>query len=57
MSKSKERLALRPAWRAPDAGRELGWNIDDLLTSLEQPLGQRASDTVGALDRPNPVRP
>jgi hypothetical protein len=35
----------------------LGWDIDDLLAGLEQPLGQRASDTVGALDRPDPVRP
>lgn len=41
----------------PDPAGELGRDIDDLLTGLEQPLGQRSSHAVSAFDRPHPLRP
>jgi hypothetical protein len=50
-------LAVVAGVEMPDPCRELRRDIDDLLAGLEQPLGQRSSDTVGAFDRPDPVRP
>jgi len=41
----------------PDAGNELGWDVDDVLAGLEQPLGEGTADAVGALDGPDPVLP
>ncbi|HEX6325955.1 MAG TPA: hypothetical protein VFZ72_05240, partial [Jiangellaceae bacterium] len=32
----------------PDPGGEFGGDVDDVLASLKQPLGQRAAGTVGA---------
>ena len=50
-------LAVVAGVEEPDPGGELGRHVDDVLAGLEQPLGERTSGTVGALDRPDPVRP
>ena len=50
-------LAVVAGVEEPDPGRELGRHIDDVLAVLEQPLRQRPAGAVGALDRPDPLRP
>lgn len=50
-------LAVVAGVEQPDPGSEFGGDVDDVLASLKQPLGQRAAGTVGALDRPDPLRP
>jgi hypothetical protein len=51
------RLAVVAGVEQPDPGRELGRDIDDVLTARKQSLRQRTPDTVRALDRPGPIRP
>ena len=41
----------------PDPGGELGRHIDNMFPSFEEPLGERTSNSVSALDGPDPVRP
>jgi hypothetical protein len=43
-----------PVSKSPDTGGELGWDLDDILAGLEEPLGQRASDVVCSFHRPHP---
>jgi hypothetical protein len=50
---------LRP-WPVPEhprPGSELGGHVQHPLPAGQQPLRQRAPDTVRALHRPDPVRP
>jgi hypothetical protein len=50
-------LAVVPGVEEPDPGGQLGRHVDDVFTGLEEPLRERTSRTVGALDCPDPVRP
>jgi len=50
-------LAVVPGVEKPDPGSELRRDVDHLLASLEQPLGQGSTSAVGALNRPDPLRP
>ncbi|MEJ7705938.1 MAG: hypothetical protein WKF82_00915 [Nocardioidaceae bacterium] len=50
-------LAVVAGVEEPDPGGELGRDIDDVLAGLEQPLGERTADAVGALDGPDPLGP
>jgi len=50
-------LAVVPGVEEPDPGSELGRDVDDASAGLEQPLGQGSTGSVGALDRPDPLRP
>jgi hypothetical protein len=44
-------LAVVPRVEQAHPGGQLGRDVDDVLTGLEQPLGQGTAGTVGALDR------
>jgi len=50
-------LAVVAGVEQPDPGRQLGRDVNNVLAGLDQPLGQRSTGAVGALDRPDPVRP
>ena len=50
-------LAVVPGVEESDPGSELGRDVDDALARLEQPLGQGSTSAVGALNRPDPLRP
>ena len=50
-------LAVVSGIKEPDPGGELGRDIHDMLTGLQEPLGQRPACTVCALDRPEVLRP
>jgi hypothetical protein len=39
------------------ARRQPGWDVDDLLTIAQQPVGDVLADARAALDRPDPIRP
>jgi hypothetical protein len=49
-------LAVVAGIEEPDPGGELGRDVNDLLAGLDQALGQWPAGTVGAFDRPDPVR-
>jgi hypothetical protein len=50
-------LAVVAGVEEPDSSRQLRGHVDHLLAGLDQSLGQWASGAVGALDRPDAVRP
>ena len=50
-------LAVVPGVEQPHPRGQLGRDVDDDLTGLQQPLRQGPAGTVGALDRPHPPRP
>jgi hypothetical protein len=50
-------LAALPGGEHPRACRQLGWDVDDLLTIGDQPMRDVLADPRAALDRPDPVRP
>jgi hypothetical protein len=49
-------LAVVAGVEHPRPGRQLRRHIHHMLTVGQQPLRQRASGTVAALDRPHPIR-
>jgi hypothetical protein len=50
-------LAVVTDVEQPDPGGELRRDVDDVLASLQQSLGQWAAGAVAALNRPDPLRP
>jgi len=50
-------LAVVAGVEEPDPGGELGRHVHDVLAGLEEPLSKGATSAVGALDRPDPIRP
>jgi hypothetical protein len=50
-------LAVVAGVEEPDPGGELGRDVNDLLTVLEQSLRERSAGTVASLDRPDPPWP
>jgi hypothetical protein len=50
-------LAVVAGVKQPNPGSELRRDVDDTLAGLQKPLGQWSTRTVGALNRPDPLRP
>ena len=50
-------LAVMAGVEEPHPRGQLRRNIEDLFAGLDQALRQRTTGTVGALDRPDPMRP
>jgi hypothetical protein len=49
-------LSSLPSGEYPCSGRELRWDIHDLLTVAQQPVRDMPADALTALDRPGPLR-
>ena len=50
-------LAVVAGVEESDSGSQLGWDVDDPFAVFEEPLPERSSGPVAALDRPDPFGP
>jgi hypothetical protein len=50
-------LATLTGGEHPGSRRQLGWDVDDVLTVDEQPVSDVATDAVAPFDRPDPLGP